>query len=139
MNYYRDVNDLKKKLDVLLAKNNLVCEFQTNSYPITLTVRQNQSPEAQLAIFDTTDGEVSSRDAVLRYSFQTMDGKPSIKTEKRLVIASDLLNKITNLAKKLHAAHVAAYYAERRDPKALELYGDPDASDDAPENEDAED
>lgn len=127
MNFYGDVKVLEDKLENLLTKNNLLYEFQTKQYPITLTIKQNRTPEAQMEIYDTTDGEISSCDAILRYSFEKMNGKPSIKTEDRLVISYDLLNKITNLAKKLYAAHTAAYYAERRNPEAIRLYGDPDA------------
>lgn len=127
MNFYGDVKVLEDKLENLLTKNNLLYEFQTKQYPITLTIKQNRTPEAQMELYDTTDGEISSCDAILRYSFEKMNGKPSIKTEDRLVISYDLLNKITNLAKKLYAAHTAAYYAERRNPEAIRLYGDPDA------------
>lgn len=128
MNFYSDVKVLEDKLENLLTKNNLLYEFQTKKHPITLTIKQNRSPEAQMELYDTTDGEVSSCDAILRYSFEKMNGKPSIKTEDRLVISYDLLNKITNLAKKLYAAHTAAYYAEHRDPERIRLYGDPDAT-----------
>ena len=124
MDFYTNVKEIESKMGKKLAKNNLLYEFQTKRYPITLTIKQDRSPDAQMEIFDTTDGAVSSCDAVLRFIFKL--DRLEVQTDSRLVIDDDLLGKIKGFAKKLHAAHTAAYYAERRNPEALRLYGDPD-------------
>lgn len=125
MNYYNDVSVLNLKLKKILTPHNLLHEFNKEKYPVTLTIKQNQTPDAQMAIYENAEGSVSSCDAVLRFIFK-LEGL-EVQTDSRLVISDELFNKIKNIAKKLHAAYTAAYFAERRDPERMELYGDPDA------------
>lgn len=125
MDIYANVNKLGDKLAETLAEHNLLHTFDTNKYPITLTVRQNQAPDAQMALYSTTDGNISSQDAVLRLIFKL--DKLEIQTDNRLVISDDLMNKIKNTGKKMRDAYCQAYFAERRNPDHMKLYGDPDA------------
>ena len=126
MDIYTNVNKLGDKLAETLADHNLLHTFDTNKYPITLTVRQNQAPDAQMAIYSMTDGNISSQDAVLRLIFKL--DKLEIQTDNRLVISDDLMNKIKNTGKKMRDAYCQAYFAERRNPDHMKLYGDPDAA-----------
>ena len=134
MDFYTNVRKLNDKLAMDLEEHNLLHVFSTEKYPLTLTVRQNQAPDAQMEIYSTTDGMVSSQDAVLRLIFKldTLE----IQTDNRLVISDDLMSKIKNTGKKLRDAYCQAYFAERRNPESVELYGDPDEND-ADDGEDA--
>ena len=76
-----------------------------------LTISQDASPEAQVALFESTDGSVSSRDAKLRLIFE-LDGL-KIQTSSRLVLTDALMNKIKGLAKKLNSAYKEAFFADR--------------------------
>ena len=107
--YFIGVRTLEDKLAELLAEKNLLHVTDKSRYPITLTVTQNQSPDAQMALYDTTDGSISSQDSVLRFIFY-LDGM-EIQTNSRLVMSDTLMSKIKGLAKKIHAAYVHAYFA----------------------------
>ena len=136
MDFYTNAKELENKLSTMLAKDNLLYQFQTDTYPITLTITQDRSPEAQMEIYDTNDGAVSSCDAVLRFVFD-LDGV-TIHTNDRLVISADKFNKIKGKAIKLFHAYIEGYYAERRHPEKIKIYGDPDLSPEEPDEDAAE-
>lgn len=127
MDFYSNVRALETKLADALVEHNLLHKLKTESYPITMTVTQNQTPAAQMELYSTTDGSVSSNDAVLKFTFKldTLE----IRTDNRFVISDALMNKIKGLAKKIYAAYTAAYFAEQRNPEKLKLYGDTEATD----------
>lgn len=108
-NYYTGVRILEDKLAEVLAENSLLHVMDKNKYPITLTVTQNQAPDVQMALYDTTDASMSSQDSVLRFIFK-LEGL-EIQTNSRLVIDEKLMNKIKGHAKKIHAAYVHAFFA----------------------------
>ena len=137
MDFYTNAKELENKLSTMLAKDNLLYQFNTETYPITLTITQDRSPDAQMAIYDTTDGAVSSCDAVLRFVFD-LDGV-TIHTNDRLVISADKFNKIKGKAIKLFHAYIEGYYAERRHPEKIKIYGDPDLSPEEPDEDLTED
>lgn len=155
--YFIGVRALEDKLAEVLAEKNLLHVIDYSKYPITLTVTQNQAPDAQMEIWATSDGSTSSQDSVLRFIFN-LDGI-EIQTNSRLVISDALMNKIKGLAKKIHAAYVHAYFAstvsilrtdktdDAADAEDVEdgaeetaifddFYGDPEYSDDDEEVED---
>ena len=109
MNFYLNAAEMEKKLAKALEARNLLYTFCTDTYPITLTITQNRTPEAQMQMFDNNDGPVSSCDAVLRFVFD-LDGVV-IHTNERLVIPADVLNKIKGMAVKLFHAYIEGYYA----------------------------
>lgn len=127
MDFYRNAYEMEAKLEKALDAHNLLHDFRTDTYPITLTITQNRTPDAQMEIYASNDGAVSSCDAVLRFVFD-LDGMV-IHTNERLVISADMLNKIKGMATKLFHAYIDGYYAERRYSAKLALYGDPDAED----------
>ena len=45
--YFSEFETQQEKLEVLLEENDLLHEFDTERYPITLTIRPNITPEAQ--------------------------------------------------------------------------------------------
>lgn len=107
--YFTGVRTLENKLAELLAEKSLLHTTNTSSYPITLTVTQNQAPDAQMAIWTNSDGSTSAQDSVLRFIFH-LDGL-EIQTNSRLVMSDTLMSKIKGLAKKIHAAYVHTYFA----------------------------
>ena len=111
--YFIGVRTLEDKLAELLAEKNLLHVLDRSRYPITLTVTQNQTPDAQMEIWASADGSTSSRDSVLRFIFHLDDLE--IQTSSRLVISDSLMNKIKTQAKKIHAAYVHAYFASTVD------------------------
>lgn len=127
MDFYSNVRSLETKLADALVEHNLLHKLKTERYPITLTVTQNQTPEAQMELFSTNDGSISSSDAVLQFTFK-LDAL-EIRTDNRFVISDALMNKVKGLAKKIYAAYTAAYFAEQRNPEKLKLYGDTEATD----------
>lgn len=138
MDFYSNVRSLERKLADALVEHNLLHKLKTERYPITLTVTQNQTPEAQMELYSTTDGSISSSDAVLQFTFK-LDAL-EIRTDNRFVISDALMNKVKGLAKKIYAAYTAAYFAEQRNPEKLKLYGDTEATDaDLDTEEDTED
>lgn len=107
--YFIGVRALEDKLAEVLAEKNLLHVTDHSKFPITLTVTQNQSSDAQMEIWANADGSTSSQDSVLRFIFN-LDGI-EIQTSSRLVISDAFMNKIKGLAKKIHAAYVHAYFA----------------------------
>lgn len=110
MEYFTTYNILKDKLDALLNENHLRCKIDAHRYPFTLTITPDASPEGQIALFEDSDGKVSSRDSSLKLTL-TLDGT-EIQTEKRLVISDALMNKIKLYAKKMHHEYLHGFYAE---------------------------
>lgn len=136
MDFYKDFNTQADKLAETLADVNLLHTFDTKKYPITLTVRQNKAPDAQMELFTTTDGSISAQDSVLRLIFKL--DELEIQTDSRFVISDSLMTKIKSAAKKLHYSYLQAYFADRRNTERMDLYGDPDeCGKDEPAGDDA--
>ena len=110
MNYYKILGGLEDKLTETLNDEGLVFSLDTSKYPITLTVSHNASPAAQMEFF-SSEGSVSSTDAVLKFIFK-MDGL-EIRVDNRFIITDAFMNKIKGQAKKIHHAFLEGYFAER--------------------------
>ena len=123
MNYFEKFNAQKEKLDNLMEEHSLLAKFNTTSYPISLYVTQNQSLDAQMALYSTETDSVSSKDARLVLTFPV--GEISVRIYGRLVMADALLNKIKNCGKKMRDLWQQAEFAAR-----MEAMGavSPDAS-----------
>ena len=111
MSYFDNYQNHVDKLADVLSEHSLAHKFDRSKYPITLTISQDVSIEAQMALYTEADGSLSSRDAVLRFIFK-MDSL-EIQTNSRLVISDKLMNKIKGLAKKMHYSYLQAFFAER--------------------------
>ena len=122
MDFYVNVKKQEEKLSKALADHNLLFNFSTKKYPAVLTVSQNQDMDAQMEIYSTAEGSVSSKDAALRLIFK-LDGI-EIQTDSRLVMTDALMSKIKGIAKKMHAEYCAGYFAERRAKGAQETGGE---------------
>lgn len=114
------------KLEKLLAEERMVCTFHDSSYPISLTISPDASPEAQMELFALADDGATSRDARLTFTFPV--GDIGMKISGRLIIPEALLNKIKGAAKKIHKAYLEGFFAERMSkPKEETASPDPDA------------
>lgn len=117
MGYFDKFEAQENKLAELLADENLLHVFRTDCYPLSLTVSQNQAPDAQMSLYAQSDDAVSSRDAKLVLTFPV--GEIGVYVYGRLVISDALMNKIKNHGKKmrdlwLQANHATNYLPERR-------------------------
>lgn len=109
--YFSEFEAQQEKLEKLLDENNLLHEFAVDDYPITLTIRPNAVPDAQMAMFaQVTDG-VSSRDA--RLVFQFLVDEINVRVYGRLIISDALMSKIKGQAKKMLLLWLQADHAAR--------------------------
>ena len=115
-NYFSDFNAVDNKLVELLDDNQLIRHFNTDGYPITLTVAPNVSPEAQMVMYAAEDGTFS-RDARLIFSFPV--GEIGVKVTGNLAISDALMNKIKGFAKKMHYLYLQGEYAMRCESKGF--------------------
>lgn len=111
MDYYKHVRQIEVKLAETLADENMLGRVSNTKYPYVLNILQDQSPEEQMELYSTSDGNTSSRDAAIRFIFH-LDGLV-IRTDSRVIVSDAFMNKIKNQAKKLHYAWLQAYFAER--------------------------
>lgn len=111
MNYFKAFQAQEDKLEKLLEENDLLHEFDTGSYPITLTIRPNVVPDAQMAMFAKATEGVSSRDAKL--VFQFVADEINVRVYGRLVISDALMSKVKGQAKKLLLLWLQADHAAR--------------------------
>ena len=109
MDYFANFRALEDKLENLLDANKMIHNIKHDRYPITLTIKQNKAVDAQMELYSEDEGNISSPESVLRFTF-TLDGL-EIQTDDRFVITDELLSKIKGQAKKLHAEYVHAYFA----------------------------
>lgn len=97
--YFSEFEAQQAKLEALLDDNNLLHEFVTDAYPITLLIRPNVVPDAQMAMYAQATEGVSSRDAKL--VFQFLVGEINVRVYGRLIISDALMSKIKGQAKKM--------------------------------------
>lgn len=122
MGFFDKYNEQKNKLDNILEENYLLCTFNTKSYPLTLTVVPNQTPDAQMALYETEKDGVSSQDARLVLTFPV--GEVGIRIYGRLIISDNLMNKIKNNGKKMRDLYLQGYYAtqmKERGPSPVDM------------------
>lgn len=111
MSYFTKYAEQEERLNALLVKNKLLYNFSTQSYPITLTVFPDTTPDAQMAMFGKSTDGVSSQDA--RLVFQFFVGEIGVRVYGRLVISDELMDKIKNQAKKMRDLWLQADFADR--------------------------
>lgn len=101
-------NTYKNKLENTLEANGLIGTFVTDETPIMLTVTPNTVEAGQTSMFPDNDEDKSSLDAKLSLIFK--DGAMFIKTDEKLVISENLMNKLKNLAKHMHYLYLQAAF-----------------------------
>ena len=112
-NYERDAYDVaRNKLEQICLENRLEFRIQTEGYPFSVSVTPDNSMEGQLSFLDSDIGRTTP-DAAIVWVFEGLE--PTVNIRGRFVLADDLVKKLGSLARKLHAAHVAAVYHDVRD------------------------
>ena len=109
MSFFKAFNEQSNKLAKVLDENGLLHTFSTKTYPMTLTISQNQDPEAQMALYEQDKGDISSSDAKLVLTFPV--GEIGVRVYGRLCISDTLMGKIKNHAKKMRDLYLQGYYA----------------------------
>ena len=122
MSYFDKFDAQDAKLANILDANNLLHVFKTDAYPMRLTITQNQAPDAQMALYETADDGVSSRDAMLVLTFPV--GEIGVRVQGRLVISDSLMGKIKNHAKKMRDLWLQANFATSLLPERQRLDDD---------------
>ena len=120
--YFSEFETQQEKLEVLLEENDLLHEFDTERYPITLTIRPNITPDAQMALFDRAAEGVSSRDAAL--VFQFLVAEINVRVYGRLIISDALMSKIKGQAKKMLLLWLQADHATRAEQAGVGVWPD---------------
>ena len=131
MDYFKDFNTQMNKLNDLLAENNLICKFNANSYPMTLTISQDQSLEAQMELYSVEENGVSSKDAKLVLTFPVSE--IGVRIYGRFIITDSLMTKIKGHGKKLRDLYLQSYFAMRmnnteREAEPEEFIEEPDTA-----------
>jgi len=111
MNYFEKFEAQEQKLENILDDKCLLHQFRTDTYPMYLTISQNQTPDAQMALYSQDSGGVSSQDAKLVLTFPV--GEIGVRVYGRLIIPETLLNKIKNCGKKMRDLWLQGDYARR--------------------------
>lgn len=125
MGYFDKFDAQETKLENILEDKFLLHKFRTDTYPMTLTITQNQTPDAQMALYEQEDDGVSSQDARLVLTFPV--GEIGVRVYGRLIIPDTLLSKIKNCGKKMRDLWLQGDYARRMEMK--DQYGSDPAGD----------
>ena len=107
MNYFDKFDAMDARLENTLADKYLLHKFSADSYPMSLTITQNQTPDAQMALYEQDEDGVSSRDARLVLTFPV--GEIGVRAYGRLIIPDALLSKIKNCGKKMRDLYPVSY------------------------------
>lgn len=111
MNYFDKFDAMDAKLENTLADKYLLHKFSADSYPMSLTITQNQTPDAQMSLYEQNEDGVSSHDARLVLTFPV--GEIGVRVYGRLIIPDALLSKIKNYGKKMRDLYLQGDYARR--------------------------
>lgn len=133
MSFFDKFDAQETKLANILDANSLLHVFKTDCYPMRLTITQNQAPDAQMALYEQSEGSVSSRDAKLVLTFPV--GEIGVQVYGRLIISDALMGKIKNHAKKMRDLWLQANFATSHLPER-QLLGDTEGERDYGEEED---
>ena len=128
-NYFEKFEAQEQKLENILEDKCMLHKFRTDTYPMTLTISQNQTPDAQMDLYNQQEDGVSSQDAKLVLTF--LVGEIGVRVYgSRLIIPDTLLSKIKNCGKKMRDLWLQGDYARR-----MEAFNkQPDDDGDRPED-----
>lgn len=138
MNYFEKFEAQEQKLENILEDKCLLHKFRTDTYPMTLTISQNQTPDAQMALYNEQGDGVSSQDAKLVLTFPV--GEIGVRVYgSRLVIPDTLLGKIKNCGKKMRDLWLQGDHARRMEVFTQQPKDDADRPEDYKESVEADD
>lgn len=105
-------NDLLDKLENTCEANHLVARIKNSAYPFTLTIVPDTSLDGQMSMIEE-DQHFNGKDSRLVFCFE--DGALTYRI-KGFTLPEATLNKLKNLAKKLHHAWLEVYFRTNMEP-----------------------
>lgn len=122
----RDTFDaLVTKLANTCEENDLIYTLQTSRYPVAVTIKPDQSMDAQISMLDNEVG-YNGKDSVLQFIF--LDGRLTYKISDDFTLAESTFNKLKNLAKKIHAAYMMVFFRDWMEKQHLVDLASPQAA-----------
>ncbi|MEG2526679.1 MAG: hypothetical protein RSA62_05610 [Oscillospiraceae bacterium] len=138
MNYFSPFQEVKEKLDDLIAEHHLVATWKMLDYPLRLIVYPNSSPEAQMTLLESSERTASSN-ARLCYTFDL--NQINVAIEGKLNLPDSLMNSIKTYAKKMHYLWLQGYFAALKEENGATDSGESElekSAEDAPSDVDFE-
>lgn len=122
-------NDLLEKLENTCEANHLIARIRNSAYPFTVTIVPDTSLDGQMSMLEE-EVQFNGKDSRLVFCFADGDLTYHIKG---FALPEATMNKLKNLAKKLHHAWLEVYFRTNLDPVTK---GEPAEEDDIPEDAD---
>lgn len=126
-------NGEKECFDALISKlqnicdaNHLIYHFRGDRYPITLTIVPDTSIDGQMSMIEE-DQHFNGKNSSLVFCFA--DGTLTYRI-KGFTLPETTMNKLKNMAKKLHHAHLELFFRTSMENRNLV---DDDAAEDTPD------
>lgn len=108
----------RQKLENICDENGLIYTFNTEGYPIMLTIQPQQGLDAQLSMLEMAEEKpFNSPDATIQFIME--DGALTLKMNERFTLPETLFTKIKNLFLKMHASFLGAFYRDVREKDLL--------------------
>lgn len=117
---------LISKLQGICDANHLTYRFRGNRYPITLTIVPDTSIDGQMSMIEE-DQHFNGKDSSLVFCF--VDGSLTYRI-KGFTLPETTMNKLKNMAKKLHHAHLDLFFRNHMENRHLV---DDDAAEETPD------
>lgn len=108
-------NDLLEKLEGVCEANLLIARIRNTEYPFMLTIVPDTSLDGQMSMVEE-EHLFNGKDSKLVFCFE--DGALTYRI-KGFTLPEATLNKLKNLAKKLHYAWVSLYFRTNMQPTHL--------------------
>lgn len=108
--------DTCDKMTALVEKNELMFSFQSDTYPIVLSVWPDPDAQAQMDMLDNLHADPDN--ASINFIFE--GGALTVNIIGDFTIPDTLMSKIKSYAKKMHYLYLQAYHREALEKKADE-------------------
>lgn len=102
-------NTALNKLEALCRENHLTYLFQSDAYPISLTLRPDTSLDGQMSLLEE-DRRPPHKNTYIRYTFKG-EKDPDVRFEGSMDLSSKTLATAKTLACNLHYAFLQFYWA----------------------------
>ena len=108
----------RQKLENICEENGLLYTFNTEGYPIVLTIQPQQGLDAQISMLEMADEKpFNSPDATIQFIME--DGALTLKMNERFTLPETLFTKVKNLFVKMVGSYLGAFYRDVREKNLL--------------------
>lgn len=108
----------RQKLENICEENGLLYTFNTEGYPIMLTIQPQQGLDAQISMLEMADEKpFNSPDATIQFIME--DGALTLKMNERFTLPETLFTKVKNLFVKMVGSFLGAFYRDVREKNLL--------------------